>query len=115
MRETDIFFEEAEETAQREQAVEDENRQLRDDLTDVFGTPAGRRVYAWLLQECMVFERTMTGNAWTNYNEGKRAIGLKIMRMLDQARVETLEVLEINQLELYLQMRKRQVRAGQKQ
>jgi hypothetical protein len=44
-------------------------------------TEEGRMVYKDLLEFCKVFETTMTGNSWTYFEEGKRAVGLHIFHM----------------------------------
>ena len=43
-------------------------------------TEGGRAVVYSILEECKVFQSTYTGNADTNFNEGKRAIGLHILQ-----------------------------------
>lgn len=43
-------------------------------------TEAGRAVVYSLLEQCQVFRSTYTGNADTNFNEGKRAIGLHVLQ-----------------------------------
>ena len=47
----------------------------------VFNTPDGRKVFRDLTDFCMTFQTTMTGNSWTYFNEGKRAVGLHILNM----------------------------------
>jgi len=39
----------------------------------------GIMVFKDLMTKCMTFQQTMTGNAWTYHNEGKRLIGGMIM------------------------------------
>jgi len=47
----------------------------------VLNSPNGRLVFRDLVDYCMVFETTNTGNSWTYFNEGKRAVGLHILNM----------------------------------
>lgn len=47
----------------------------------VFNDPDGRKVFRDLMEICLTFATTMTGNSWTYFNEGKRAIGLHILKM----------------------------------
>ena len=50
----------------------------------VLSTPDGKVVFNELMEMCMVFRPTMTGNSYTYYNEGKRSVGLEIMMMREQ-------------------------------
>ena len=47
----------------------------------LFDSDLGRIVFRDLMEFCQTFESTMTGNSWTYYNEGKRAVGLHILYM----------------------------------
>jgi hypothetical protein len=46
---------------------------------NVFGTPEGQEVFKDMMEFCMTFQQTMTGNSWTYFNEGKRAVGLHLL------------------------------------
>ena len=50
----------------------------------VFSTPEGKQVFKDLMELCMVFHSTMTGNSYTYYNEGMRKVGLHILKMREQ-------------------------------
>lgn len=49
------------------------------DFRAVMETKAGRRFIARLLEEAGVYRTSMTGNAWTYFNEGARNLGLKVL------------------------------------
>lgn len=75
-----VFDEEVEIQKKRDKKVDEEFASRRNDFKAVFlGSPAGRRVLSYLLNESGVFETSFTGNSRTFYNEGKRDIGLDIM------------------------------------
>lgn len=40
-------------------------------------------VYDDLMEFCLVGRMTMTGNSWTYFNEGKRAVGERIREMIN--------------------------------
>lgn len=43
------------------------------------------RVFAWrMLEEAQMFHTTMTGNSFTFFNEGKRAMGLWLMEKINR-------------------------------
>jgi hypothetical protein len=50
----------------------------------VFSTPNGKEVFNEIMEMCMVFQSTMTGNSYTYYNEGRRSVGLDILMMREQ-------------------------------
>ena len=50
----------------------------------LFNTDDGRIVFRDLMDFCMTFKSTMTGNSWTYFNEGKRAVGLHILLRREQ-------------------------------
>lgn len=54
---------------------------LADSYKKLFNTDMGRMVFKDLQEFCQTFETTMTGNSWTYFNEGKRAVGLHILYM----------------------------------
>ena len=45
----------------------------------VLATPEGRRVLWELMEFCGVYTESFTGNSQTFYNEGRRAVGLKVI------------------------------------
>ena len=45
----------------------------------------GRDVLWYILEECGIYDNTFTGNSQTFFNEGKRAVGLSVIQMLEQA------------------------------
>ncbi len=51
---------------------------------EVFSTKNGKVVFNELMEMCMVFQTTMTGNSYTYFNEGRRSIGLEVMMMREQ-------------------------------
>lgn len=64
-------------------------------LKAVLGTKDGRWFLMRLLDECRVFERTMTGNSWTYFNEGGRDVGLRLRgRIIRDGHVELLQLAE---------------------
>lgn len=64
-----------------EQARADEDRrQYEADLKTLMGQKDFRR-FAWhLLSQCQMFSSSMTGNAWTQFREGMRNIGIGLTR-----------------------------------
>lgn len=56
-----------------------------DDLRFVLSSRQGRRLLWRVISECGVFKLSYTGSADTNFNEGQRNMGLKIMTMIDEA------------------------------
>jgi hypothetical protein len=49
----------------------------------VMGTPAGRKLMWWLLDDAGIYKSTFTGNSTTFYNEGMRNMGLKILHRIN--------------------------------
>lgn len=60
----------------------EKQKQLTTAYQVVLNSPEGRIVLKDLLQLCMTFETTMTGNSYTYFNEGKRSIGLHILNKI---------------------------------
>lgn len=92
----------------RAKATEDEKRKLMllvDAYKKVFATDMGRLVIRDLLEYCQTFETTMTGNSWTYFNEGKRAVGLHILYMREYG-VE--QELKFMQEETYKKIKERE-------
>lgn len=51
-----------------------EERRLKDVL-DLMRSSEGRRYIIWIIGQSGLFRSTMTGNAWTYFNEGMRNMG----------------------------------------
>lgn len=62
--------------------AEAEITKLRNAFKQVLGSEHGRTVLWWLMSGCGIFTSTMTGNAWSNYYEGRRAVGLETMSQI---------------------------------
>lgn len=81
-----------------DEAVNEEIRkqkQIRDDFKKVFlGNKPGRRVLRDLLTEAGVFESSYKGDGATEYREGRRDIGLRILELLDKRTYAGLAELE---------------------
>lgn len=60
----------------------DFERELRNDISNLVSTDAGRRFLWWLLSITGVYLPSYTGNSDTYFNEGRRAIGLEVMHRL---------------------------------
>lgn len=58
---------------------------LLNDVERVASTPHGARVFRHLLERCHIFQSSMTGNAYTNFLEGERQVGLHIQSLLVMA------------------------------
>ena len=59
---------------------EEDRRQYEDDLKTLMARPDFRR-FAWqLLSQCQMFASSMTGNAWTQFREGMRNVGISLTR-----------------------------------
>lgn len=67
-----------------EQTVEKIDELLQRDIDIVWGellrAPAGRLILWSILEKCHLFETTYTGNAASNFLEGERSVGLKILQ-----------------------------------
>ena len=61
------------------------NKMLIESYRSLFSGHGGpedaKRVMEDILEFCMVGKVTMTGNSWTYFNEGKRAVGERIKTM----------------------------------
>ena len=62
-----------------EKVQEQIERDLRAAWGHMLNTPAGRLVVWSILEKCHIFHSTYTGNADTNFREGERSVGLKIL------------------------------------
>lgn len=73
--------------AQREAELRQdlETRQILNDFREVFGTPAGRRVFMHILRQCYFFASTFTGNSRGFFLEGRRAVGLELTALMGRA------------------------------
>lgn len=82
----------------------------RDALREVLGTRAGRWLIMRLFDSCHVFERTMTGNSWTYFNEGARDVGLQLRgRIIRDGHIDALQLAEreyVEQIATWQQLRK---------
>lgn len=59
---------------------EDDRKQYEEDLKALMGQANFRR-FAWvLLGHCQMYRSSMTGNAWTQFREGMRNVGIKLTR-----------------------------------
>lgn len=56
------------------------HKKYLEDLSDVLRTTSGRRVVWTLLQHCGIYATSFTGNSGTFFNEGRRSVGLKLLR-----------------------------------
>nr|DAH87135.1 MAG TPA: hypothetical protein [Caudoviricetes sp.] len=91
--------------AQRE--AEMVNRLDRDALQDVLQTRSGRWFIMRLFDSCHVFERTMTGNSWTYFNEGARDMGLQLRgRIIRDGHVDALQLAEREYVEKIAELQK---------
>ena len=91
--------------AQRE--AEMVNRLDREALQDVLQTRSGRWFIMRLFDSCHVFERTMTGNSWTYFNEGARDMGLQLRgRIIRDGHIDTLQLAEREYVEKITELQK---------
>ncbi|MEM6898454.1 MAG: hypothetical protein AAF583_01605 [Pseudomonadota bacterium] len=59
---------------------DEDRRQYENDLRELMGSEVFRR-FAWrLLGDCQMFASSMTGNAWTQFREGMRNVGIRLTR-----------------------------------
>jgi hypothetical protein len=75
---------EAEEKVLTEEQIKQQMRMVSNAYKAVFDTPQGRTVFKDLMEFCMTFQSTMTGNSYTYYNEGKRSVGLHVLMMREK-------------------------------
>lgn len=54
-------------------------------LKGILSTPAGKDFIWRLLGACGVYEESFTGNSTTFYKEGKRSIGLWVIKEINEA------------------------------
>lgn len=83
----------------KKEAFKQQQQQLIEAYQAVFsgnGSPdEARKVYLDLLRYTDTFGMTMTGNSWTYFNEGKRDVGRRILRMTKRGLThELLELME---------------------
>ena len=79
-RKPDLLGAEAKIESQRKRN-EAEMREIKGAVGRLFDTPDGRFVFKYLMDYCEVFQITMTGNVWTYFNEGKRDVGLHLLKL----------------------------------
>jgi hypothetical protein len=85
---TDNFYDTEIESKNKENKKEFQRRREReiDDLQKVLKSPEGRRVIYKILSECGVFKASFSLNSMsTAFNEGKRDIGIMLLKDLDEA------------------------------
>ena len=58
---------------------------LLSDLRDVMKTSQGKNVLWHVLSLCNIYSDVFTGNSQTFHLEGKRAIGLQILKLMEDA------------------------------
>ncbi len=58
---------------------------LQANVLELMKTGAGKKVIWHILGLCGIYASSFTGNSTTFYNEGKRDIGLDVLRMLEDA------------------------------
>lgn len=58
---------------------------LKANVKTVMASPAGRQVIWVILSMCDLYNDSFTGDNRTFYNEGKRAVGLDILQLLEDA------------------------------
>lgn len=63
-------------------------KQELQDINAILTTVGGRRFFYRYLVACHVFETSMTGSAYTYFNEGERNVGLRLMADLNDANPE---------------------------
>lgn len=51
--------------------------QYMEDLKELLDIPAGRRFFKHFFIRAKLFHSSFTGNSWTNFNEGRRDLGLE--------------------------------------
>jgi len=70
-------------------------QRMQEDFRNLFlRTAQGRRVLNDILGLCCVFESTFTGNSQGMFLEGKRSIGLTILKSLEVNSIEDLILME---------------------
>ena len=80
----------------------DREKQLERDLRAVIGTDAGRRFIWTLLGDCGVFRTSFTGNNSTFFNEGKRFVGLEVLKRMNSAAPEAFANMQREAADRYL-------------
>lgn len=55
-------------------------REIESAWASMLGTEAGRMIAWSILDKCHVFSSTYTGNAGSNFLEGERSVGLKVLK-----------------------------------
>jgi hypothetical protein len=63
----------------------DSSLQLLDDLRCVAGTPAGKRLLFAVLSMGNIYSSTFTGNSETFFLEGRRAVALELLSLMNEA------------------------------
>ena len=73
----------AQEAKQKERQVEEAIK--RDAYKKVFNTPEGRVILKDIFQKAGMWFTTFTGNSQTYFNEGKRELGLYVLKRVTRA------------------------------
>lgn len=63
----------------------DIDQQLLDDVKTVASTPSGRRLLFYILSLGNIYSSTFTGNSETFFLEGKRAVCLALLELINDA------------------------------
>lgn len=58
-------------------------KQLGNDYRAVMNTPEGQRLLRHIVGHCGIYNQSFTGNSETFFREGKRNIGLKILKEVE--------------------------------
>ena len=67
----------------KKQTQDDGHINLCSDLRELLKTPGGRSVIWGILEMCGIYHDSFTGNSQSYYLEGKRAIGLEILQLME--------------------------------
>jgi len=82
----DLFDEDIEALAKSKKMSGAARAELVMAMDDLMQTEAGRKVLWWLLGETKIYKLSFTGNSLTYFNEGTRAVGLKVLDLILEAR-----------------------------
>lgn len=77
----DTFADEFLEGLEKEKQKNANNEQLLSDYERAFSSPHGKRVLDDIIGMGRIFHTTFTGNAWSNFHEGRRSLALYILHM----------------------------------
>ena len=71
--------------ARKKSSEEAEYELLKANTRELLKTSAGKSLIWHVLSICNLYGESFTGNSSTFYNEGKRAVGLEILQLLEDA------------------------------